>query len=60
MVVGVLAGVAEIVVPRVREGIVKVMMAALDCNECNSAEQGDPLPFVGLLGALGCIHCCSA
>lgn len=57
---GVLAGVAEIVVPRVREGIVKVMMAALDCNERNSAEQGDPLPFVGLLGALGCIGCCSA
>ena len=60
MVVGVLAWIAEIVVSRVREGIVKVMMAAFNCNECNSAEEGDPLPFVGLLGALSCIGCCSA
>ena len=55
-----LAWIAEIVVSRVREGIVKVMMAAFNCNECNSAEEGDPLPFVGLLVALGCIRCCSA
>ena len=36
-----LAWIAEIVVSRVREGIVKVMMAPFNCNECNSAEEGD-------------------
>lgn len=51
---------AEIVVSCIREGIMKVMMTTFNCNECNSAEKGNPLPFVGFLGSLNNIRRCNA